>query len=96
MQERFQKAIYSEVNPKSKIKEDSYSRDLKYYVRYEQRTLSLYKLFDAMMSAQPTSTQSERNVSLAGSFMTKLRTSFSDDHLNVLGFLKSFFIRKAL
>jgi hypothetical protein len=51
MQERFKKAINIVVNPKFTIKEDSYSRDFKYYVRHEQRTPSLDKLFDALMSA---------------------------------------------
>ena len=43
------------------------------------------------LSVQPTSTQSERNFSLAGGVVTKTRTSLGDKEVDKLCFLKSYF-----
>lgn len=48
----------------------------------------------ALNTIQPTSTESERIFSLAANFNTKKRARLADDSMNVLSFLKSFFLRK--
>lgn len=54
----------------------------------------LEKLLLALCSVPPTSTQSERNFSLIGNFITKLRTRLTPDHVDMLSFLKSHFLNK--
>ena len=46
------------------------------------------------LSVQPTSTQSERNFSLAGGVVTKTRTSLGDKEVDKLCFLKSYFLNR--
>ena len=46
------------------------------------------------LSVQPTSTQSERNFSLAGGVFTKTRTSLGDKEVDKLCFLKSYFLNR--
>lgn len=54
-------------------------------------TDNLKKLHEAIKTLKPTSTDSERVFSIAGSFCNKKRSSLSDKPLNCLTFLKSFF-----
>lgn len=67
-------------------------KDLRYFEQHQVRSPLIEKLFFALCSAQPTSTQTERNFSLAASFVSKLRTSLTDKNVDVLCFLKSFFL----
>lgn len=69
-------------------------KDLRFYDKHGKRSPLLDQLFLALCSIQSTSTQSERNFSLAGSFVTKIRTRLSSSHLNMFCFLKSHFLSK--
>ena len=51
-----------------------------------ERTQNLQKLFDALLSIKPTSTDVERVFSSATFFCTKLCSRLSDDALNALIF----------
>lgn len=54
----------------------------------------LIKLFRALCGVPPTSTQSERNFSLVGNFITKSRTRLTSTHVDMLSFLKSYFLNQ--
>lgn len=56
-----------------------------------KRTENLDKLYNALLSIRPTSVESERAFSAAGLYLTKLRSSLSENSLNSLCFLKTFF-----
>lgn len=76
--------------------------DLKKIVRHELTQFEntnvlgpfLNKILTALMTVQPTSTESERVFSSSANFCTKKRTRLSDKSLNCLCFLKSFFLKK--
>jgi hypothetical protein len=64
------------------------------YDRHHVRGPQLDKFYDALCSIQPTSTQSERNFSLAASIATPKRSRMSSDKLNAVCFLKSYFMNQ--
>ena len=53
-----------------------------------KRTENLEKLYNALLSVQPTSVESERVFSAAGLYLTKMRSSLSENSINSLCFLK--------
>ncbi|CRK97875.1 CLUMA_CG011250, isoform A [Clunio marinus] len=73
---------------------NSIAKDFKFYDQHKKKGQILEKLNLSLCSTQPTSTQSERNFSLAASFICKQRTSlfFISKHADMLFFLKIFFI----
>lgn len=68
-----------------------FSAEFKYYDRNGVRGPLLERLYDALCSAQPTSTQSERNFSLAASIATKKRAKMEPKKLIAACFLKGYF-----
>lgn len=68
------------------------SKDFKIYDSHKKRSPLMEKLVLSLSSIQPTSVQSERNFSLASSFVTKIRSSLSHQHIDMLCFLKSKFM----
>lgn len=69
-------------------------QDFRSYDHNHQRSPLLEKLVLALCSAPPTSTQSERNFSLSGNFVTKLRTKLTPSYVDMLCFLKSYFLNE--
>lgn len=59
-----------------------------------QRTPTLEKMYKAVMTVKPTSTENERVFSLSGNIVSKIRNRLSDDAVNALVFLKAYFMRK--
>jgi hypothetical protein len=59
-----------------------------------KRTENLQKLFEAMLSIKPTSTDVERVFSVSSGFCTKIRSQLSDKSLNALVFLKYYKLMK--
>lgn len=59
-----------------------------------QRPEKLQKLFEALMTIKPASTEPERTFSVSSHFCGKLRTRLSDYSLNSLVFLKYFYINE--
>jgi hypothetical protein len=70
---------------------DRFKKEFDYFDRHHIHGPFLSKLYESLLSAQPTSTQSERNFSLAASIATKKRAKLSSENLNACLFLKSFF-----
>lgn len=64
------------------------------YTERRERGPLLDKLLSALCGIPPTSTQSERNFSLCGQTVSKLRTSLTPQHVDMLSFLKSQFLNK--
>lgn len=56
-----------------------------------QRTENLQKLFDALLTIKPTSTDVERVFSVCATFCTKIRSRLSDKSLSALVFLKYYY-----
>lgn len=54
---------------------------------------NLKSIFDSLKSIPPTSTESERVFSLAGNIVTVRRQRLSDSNINMISFLKSYFMR---
>lgn len=94
--ERLQQSVNEITSTKTTVtKESNYKKEFTLFDRHQERTPRLNLLYDALLSVQPTSTQSERNFSLAGNFVSKLRTRLSDVHIDALCFLKSYFIARS-
>lgn len=73
---------------------DPFKKAFELYDRQHVRGPELNKLFDALLSIQPTSTQSERNFSLAAAVCTPKRSRLDSDKLNSICFLKSYFLNQ--
>ena len=58
----------------------------------KERTERLDNIFNAMKTIQATSTEVERTFSVAGSIKTKIRSSLSEKHLDMLVHLKYHFL----
>ena len=54
---------------------------------------NLQTLFQALMTAKPTSVEFERTFSVGGGFATKIRSRLSDKSLSALVMLKAYFKR---
>lgn len=66
--------------------------EIKIFATTGKRTANLDMLYNALITIPPTSIESERAFSAAGLFITKIRTSLSDKSVNVLCFLRNFFM----
>lgn len=94
LQDRLQKSINSVSNQNTTTTIevlDNYKKEFDSYDRHHFRGPILNKLYDAVCSVQPTSTQSERNFSMAAGVATKKRSKLSPEKLNAICFLKSYF-----
>ena len=72
--------------------ESSVNGELSLYERHGQLGPILKNVLFITQTIRPTTTDCERVFSLAGNFCTKHRTRMSDDTLNTLVFLKSYFL----
>ena len=70
---------------------DNIKKEFQCYEQTQKRTPILQKLYEALLTVQPTSTQSERNFSIARRIVTKTRSSHVDDTVDMFCFLKSYF-----
>lgn len=94
LQDRLKMSIGSVEEGNFQIQEtsaDQFKKAFEQYDRHRVRGPKLDQLFDALCSIQPTSTQSERNFSLASSIATPKRSRISPEKLNAICFLKSYF-----
>jgi hypothetical protein len=64
------------------------------YDQNGQRGSMLDQLFHALCGIPLISTQSEMNFSLIGNFVTKSRTRLTSEYVDMISFLKSFFLNK--
>ena len=68
--------------------------DFKLFQATKKRSEYLENLFNAVMTAKPTSVESERSFSVGGGFATKIRSRLSDKSLSALVMLKMYFKSK--
>lgn len=71
--------------------QNNLKREFNWFDRNKKRTTLLDKLYEALNTIQPTSTQSERNFSVSNSILTKQRKRLLDKNLHAIVFVKSFF-----
>ena len=69
----------------------SLAQDLKMFEITREKTEILETIHQAILSAKPTSVESERSFSVGGGFATKVRSRLSDQALSSLVFLKLYF-----
>lgn len=69
----------------------SIKKDLTFFEGSGQKTENIQKLFDALLTIRPTSVESERVLSLTGLLVTKIRNRLSDETINALTVLKTYF-----
>lgn len=97
LSEKLQSNIDKILTP-MKLQESSFSTSiLTELTSYETTGImseNLKLIFEALKCIQPTSTESERVFSLAGNIVTCKRQRLSDDNINMILFLKSFFLKK--
>ena len=94
IQDRLESNVGSvQLQTTNKENGDLIEKEFDYYERHQIHGPLLTKLYDALLSVQPTSTQSERNFSLAASITTKKISRLSSEKLNASCFLKSFFTK---
>ena len=67
------------------------NKELKYFEETGNRCSNIKNLHKSMLTIQATSVQAERGFSASGLFLTKLRTSLSEDTLDALCFLRDYF-----
>ena len=70
----------------------SIDSDIKAFEGTKERTEKLEKVYKALKTIQATSTTVERTFSIAGNIKTKVRNRLAGDKLNILVFLKSYFL----
>lgn len=73
---------------------ERFKNEFENFDRHRIRGPLLKKLYDALCTIQPTSTQRERNFSLAAGIATKIRNRISSEKLNAACFLKSYFVKQ--
>ena len=68
------------------------TKEFKIFEATKKRTPKLERLCNALLTIKPTSVEAERAFSTAGLFLSKIRSSLSDETLDAQVFLKSYFI----
>jgi len=87
----------SNASEKKKSKQDLLKvirTEVKYYEEEGTKGKYLSIIEYYLKTVRPTSVESERAFSAAGIFLTKIRSMLSDDSLNNLSFLKSYFSKQ--
>lgn len=70
-------------------------KEFQLFDQTNKRTANLEKIFNAIMTVKPTSTENERVFSMSRNIVSKIRNRISDEAINALVFLKAYFIRTA-
>ena len=96
LKNELEKAIFIYVaKPKTPNLIGNYSSLTKEFNLHEatcKLTLNLNLLLNALLTIRSTSTQNERNFSIAGNFVSKRRSRLSDKSIDVLCLLKQYFL----
>ncbi|XP_073817273.1 zinc finger BED domain-containing protein 4-like [Musca autumnalis] len=93
-QEIINKAIDQANLTTKPISKMSLKQEFKYLEGSGKVTDNLQCLFDALLTIRPSSVESERIFSLAGIFVNKIRNRLSDETINALSVLKTYFSSK--
>ena len=97
LQEEMEEAIEHSAKKQrynSKYEFKAISKEMMVFEATSKKTANLELLFNALETIPPTSVESERALSAAGLFVTKIRSRMSDDLLDTLRFLKAHFLLK--
>ena len=73
---------------------DIFSKEIQLFISGGKKTPALDSLSKSLLVIPPTSVEAERVFSAAGLFVTKLRCNLSDSTLDMLMFLKFYFMRR--
>jgi hypothetical protein len=73
----------------------SLKREMAVFEANGTRPVSLERVYRALLTLPPTSVEAERSFSAAGFFVTKMRSSLSDDAIDMLCFLRSYLKKDA-
>lgn len=88
-----QEGIQSLTQVAEKTIDKNLEKDLKLFEATGEKSQRLKKLYDALVSIQPTSTSCEQVFSVAGSFKTKIRNRIMPRKLSILVWLKYYFVK---
>lgn len=96
IRERLKNAINAETTPASSSIEaiKTIDKEFKLFETTKKPTENIKLLQAALLTIKPTSTQNERNFSVAADFVTKKRNRLSDSIVDILCFLKNYFRKK--
>jgi hypothetical protein len=86
--------INAKITSKTRTLKDITSVVKKELINFEiegKRGLNLEKVYNDLNTIPPASVETERVFSDCGNFETKIRSSLTDESLDMLGFLKSYF-----
>ena len=89
------KMVNEPLNPsvqKQRIKFESVSDEIRYFIIEKKRTPNLDLLYKALLSIPPTSVECERLFSHCGHILSKKRNRMSDKSLDSIIFLKHFYL----
>lgn len=95
-EEKLNAAINSvnEINDSKSMATCCIKKNLQFFEGCGKKPESVQNLFNALLTIQPTSVESERIFSLAGLFLTKIRNRLSDESINALSVLKTHYLNK--
>ena len=82
---------FTSNEPSTRNINENLKREFSWYERNKVKTPLLNQLYNALLSIQPTSTQSERNFSISNNVLTKQRKRLLNKNLNAIVFVKSHF-----
>ena len=93
------KQFYSEfdkitASAKNELRSFDSTKEFKLFEATKQRSAKLDRLCSALMTIKPTSVESERAFSMAGLFVSKIRSKLSDNTLDAQVFLKAYLSNK--
>lgn len=83
-------SVSSKYIPK-KTNKNSLKKELKLFEASGTQTQGIEILYNALLTIQPTSVESERVFSTTGTIVNKIRNRLSDETINALTVLKSYF-----
>lgn len=86
-------SVSSKYIPK-KTNKNSLKKELKLFEASGTQTQGIEILYNALLTIQPTSVESERVFSTTGTIVNKIRNRLSDETINALTVLKSYFFFK--
>ena len=72
---------------------NSLKKELKLFEASGTQTQGIEILYNALLTIQPTSVESERVFSTTGTFVNKIRNRLSDETINALTVLKTYFFQ---
>lgn len=92
--EKLRSSIHKVLNAKKKVQPQTLRKDFDQLEFSSVKSPRLTLLYKALLTIKPTSTASERVFSVSGLICTKIRNRLSPHMLNILVFLRYYFLRQ--